>query len=339
MSRKQLLVTVLSFAAALLASAWVVRSTWPAEDGSLALPSAAHLMALLAVALEVGARTLKISLSAHAIGLPLRLTTSLRVVLGGDFGAGVTPARSGAEPARFLVLREAGAPVPQTVVVLFLELFLELLSIALVAVLLGAWFPRAGRVVAGLAGLVGGYAVFVLGIGAAGAALARRTKPGDDPPPWLARIGVRGRRWARLQKPLAGLRQALVGLREARPWPLFAAFAASVTHVVARLLVLPALVLPLAPHAALAPLLMWPLALFYGGVVAPAPGGAGFIEMAFHRALGPHIPGAVFGAALVWWRFYTFYLYLALGALAAGRTALRAMRGSDRPLLIPSGSA
>ena len=35
----------------------------------------------------------------------------------------------------------------------------------------------------------------------------------------------------------------------------------------------------------LAPLVLWPLALFYGGVVVPAPGGGGFIEGAFAATL------------------------------------------------------
>ena len=61
---------------------------------------------------------------------------------------------------------------------------------------------------------------------------------------------------------------------------------------------------------------------------APAPGG-GFIEVAFRAALGGTIPAAIFAASLIWWRFYTFYLYILLGALAAGRTALRALRGND----------
>ena len=42
--------------------------------------------------------------SAAALRIPLKFGTSLRVCLGGDFAASITPARSGAEPARFLVL-------------------------------------------------------------------------------------------------------------------------------------------------------------------------------------------------------------------------------------------
>jgi hypothetical protein len=39
---------------------------------------------------------------------------------------------------------------------------------------------------------------------------------------------------------------------------------------------------------------------------------------------------SVLGGALIWWRFYTFYLYIVLGALAAGNTVLRALRVEPR---------
>ena len=50
------------------------------------------------------------------------------------------------------------------------------------------------------------------------------------------------------------------------------------------------------------------------------------VEIAFRAALDDVIPALYFGSALIWWRFYTFYLYIILGALAAGGTVLRALR-------------
>jgi hypothetical protein len=37
----------------------------------------------------------------------------------------------------------------------------------------------------------------------------------------------------------------------------------------------------------------------------------------------------LFAPSLLWWRFYTFYIYIVLGALAAGRTAVRALKKRD----------
>jgi uncharacterized membrane protein YbhN (UPF0104 family) len=90
-------------------------------------------------------------------------------------------------------------------------------------------------------------------------------------------------------------------------------------------------VLSVAPDAPLMPLLAWPLALQYGAVVVPTPGGGGLVEVAFRAVLGSSIPASAFGAALVWWRFYTFYLHVLLGALAAGRTVMRALHRRTAP--------
>jgi len=78
--------------------------------------------------------------------------------------------------------------------------------------------------------------------------------------------------------------------------------------------------------APLAPLALWPLGFLYGAAVVPAPGGGGAVELAFSAALRGVIGPRLFAPALLWWRFYTFYIYILLGALAAGRTAMRALR-------------
>jgi glycosyltransferase 2 family protein len=111
--------------------------------------------------------------------------------------------------------------------------------------------------------------------------------------------------------------------------PAIYAFLASVVHVGIRLTVLPALVLTSIPTAPLAPLALWPLGFLYGAAVVPAPGGGGAVEMAFRAALGGAIPTSLFAASLIWWRFYTFYIYILLGALAAGSTVLRAVRKTE----------
>ena len=51
------------------------------------IPLAAHGLAFVAVLAEILTRAVKIKWSAAALRIPLRLGTSLRVCLGGDFGA------------------------------------------------------------------------------------------------------------------------------------------------------------------------------------------------------------------------------------------------------------
>jgi len=322
----------LSFAAAVAASGYVVWSTWPAEGGTVGLPLLAHAFGAGAFLLELFSRAWKIQLSARALRIPLGFGTALRTCLGGDFGAAVTPARSGAEPARYLVLTEARVPGAARLLILFTELFLEMFSLAAVALALAVGFRGTGGALAGLEGLVGGYALFVLGVGGVGLLLARRNA-GGPPPRWAAWIGAG--RWRAVQRSVRQLRSSVDAVRGARRGTMTLALLASVVHIVARVLVLPGLIYgtalaggPAVPFArdALAPLVLWPLALSYGAAVAPAPGGGGVVEAAFAATLAGTIPAAIFGASLIWWRVYTFYAYVLLGGLATGRTALRALR-------------
>lgn len=321
------LLTALSFAATIGVSLYMIAG-WSQPGTSLALPPRAHLLALLAVAVEVLARTLKIRWSARAAGIRLPFTTALRTCLGGDFGAAITPARSGAEPARFFILAESGLASPSVLVILYAELFLEVFSLAAVVAAVAVVFRHAGAVVLTLAGLVGTYASVILGIGALAVFLSRRNANGP-PPGWARRLRLHAGRWRTVQRALRKLRATIDSVEHVNSKPAVAAFFASVVHVGIRLTVLPALVLTSVPTAPLAPLALWPLGFLYGAAVVPAPGGGGAVEMAFHAALGNAIPMSLFAAALVWWRFYTFYIYILLGAVAAGNTVLRAIRRTE----------
>lgn len=326
------LITALSFVATLGVSGYIVASSWR-EDGAagglhVALPLTAHLLALSATLLEIGARALKLVLSGAALGIPLPFWTALRTVLGGDFASAVTPARSGSEPARYVVLAEAGIQPAGALLLLFAELFLEMLTIAIVALGLALVFESSGPVMGGILGVVAGYAAFVFGLGAFGLLLARRNASGP-PPRWARPLRLHAGRWRAVQRALRQLRFGIAGLRDASVWLMLLAFASSIVHLLLKLAVLPILVWSLAPEVPLDRLLLWPLALFNGAVVAPAPGGGGFVEVVFRAALGGTIPAAVFGVALIWWRVYTFYLYIPLGAVAAGRTVMRVVRSDD----------
>jgi uncharacterized protein (TIRG00374 family) len=321
------LLTALSFAATIGVSLYMILG-WSQQGTSLALPPRAHVLALLAVAVEVLARALKIRWSARAAGIRLPLGTALRTCLGGDFGAAITPARSGAEPARFFILAESGLASSSALVILYAELFLEVFSLAAVVVAVAVVFRHAGAVVLTLAGLVGTYAAVILGIGALALFLSRRNANGP-PPPWARRLRLHAGRWRTIQRALRKLRATIDSVEHVNSKPAIAAFLASVVHVGIRLTVLPALVLTSVASVPLAPLALWPLGFLYGAAVVPAPGGGGAVEMAFRAALGGAIPVSLFAAALVWWRFYTFYIYILLGAVAAGSTVLRAIRRTE----------
>jgi glycosyltransferase 2 family protein len=213
-------------------------------------------------------------------------------------------------------------------VILYAELFLEVFSLALVVAIVAVVFRHAGAAMLTLVGLVATYAAVIIGIGATAVFLSRRNANGP-PPPWARRLRLHAGRWRTVQRALRKLRSTIDSVEKVNPRAAISAFLASVVHVGIRLTVLPALVLTSAPAAALAPLALWPLGFLYGAAVVPAPGGGGAVEVAFRAALGHDIPADLFAAALVWWRFYTFYIYILLGALAAGQTVIRAVRKTE----------
>jgi uncharacterized protein (TIRG00374 family) len=302
-----------------------VRSSAP-HGIDLRIPPHAHLFAFLAFAVEVASRALKLTWSAKAVGTRLPFTTSVRTSLGGDFAASITPARVGAEPARFLILAQAGVAASDAMVILYLELFLEMVSLAAVVVAITLIFGATSKAFLAMVGVVGGYAMFVLGLGVVGVILSRRTF-GEEPPGWARRVRLHGKRWLIVQNWFDRVRMTVDAFkRMSYGWALLS-LVASITHVAVRFTILPVLVYSIASAPVpLAPLIVWPLGIIYGAGVVPAPGGGGAVELAFRATLGNVIPRALFASALVWWRFYTFYIYIALGALAAGNTALRAVR-------------
>ena len=330
---KRWLLTILSFAAALSASAWVVISSWPTGGGRLTLPLVAHLVALGGAVAEVTLRAFKLTWSAQALDIPLTLGTAFRVCLGGDFGASVTPSRSGAEPARFLIMAEAKTPLGGIVMVLWAEIVLEVLSLATVALLIALLFPGTDRAVTSVLLVIATYAVTVLAVSIVGLALSRRNANGP-PPTWAGKIGLNAGRWRGIQKALRQLRGSVAAIRQAKPIPMIGSYFASALHVIARLCILPGLVLFVAPQTPVAPLVAWPLAMQYGAAVVPAPGGGGAVELVFKETLGNVIPAEIFGASLVWWRFYTIYLYILVGALVAGSTVMRALKPKDKSVAI-----
>lgn len=319
------LLVAASFTATLGISAYILWSGWAKGGAPPEIPLAAHALALAAVLAEILTRTIKIQWSAAALRIPLSFSAAMRVCLGGDFGASITPSRSGAEPARFLVLAEAGVPAAGSILILFTELFLEMTSLCLLCALLAAAFHGSGSVVSLMIAMIGGYAAIVVTLGAVGYVLAHRGADGP-PPAWAASLGLSGKRWQVVQRALRSLRSGIAALKRARLLPMAGAFVASMVHVSLRLAVLPIVALAMDPSLSIAKLILWPLVFLYGGAVAPAPGGGGAVEFGFKFAFSGVMSPSVLGGALVWWRFYSFYLYVVLGALAAGSTVLRALR-------------
>ncbi|HXY30030.1 MAG TPA: lysylphosphatidylglycerol synthase transmembrane domain-containing protein [Gemmatimonadaceae bacterium] len=324
----------LSFAAAIAVSLYIVFTSWPHER-AVSVPPLAHLLLLVVSLLELAARAGKMHFSAASLRFRMSFGTGLRASAGGDFGAAITPWRTGAEPARYLIMTEAGMHSAAILLIIYAELFLEMLSLAVVAAAMFLVFRNSGSQIMGMVGLVALYAAFVLGGGAILVVLARRRSTGP-PPQWAERIGLHAGRWRAIQRGLRQLREGIEGIRDLRLGAAAASLLCSILHIALRLAILPIIVYAFGERPPIAPLILWPIALTYGSVLAPMPGGGGVIEVAFKFALGSTIPPHIFGASLIWWRFYTFYFFILLGALAAGGTVLRALReAKDDELPLP----
>ena len=330
MSAKRWIFAIVSFVTAIGVSLYIIISSWPRQHGAVSMDLGPHLVLLCIALSELLARGAKVWLSAIAMRIPMSYRLALRASAGGDFGAAITPNKSGAEPARYLIMTEDGMRPAQILLVIYAELFLEMISLALVAVGLFFLFRNAGSTLIGVISAVGLYALFVLGTGALGWILSAKYGTTGPPPRWARRLKLRGARWRKVQHALATLRTAIGGIRHMRLGMTAVALLASILHIGLRIAILPAIVYSLGERQVpLAPLVLWPVALMWGSAVAPLPGGGGAIEVGFKAALGHSIPARIFGATLVWWRFYTFYLFILLGALAAGGTVLRALRDED----------
>src|ERR1041385_4893730 len=283
MTWKRWAFTVASFATVIGVSVYFILGWWRAGS-AIRLPLVAHLLAGAAVVTEIVSRSLKITWSAKAVDIRLPFMTAVRTTLAGDFGASITPARSGAEPARFLVLAEAGIPTSSALVVLFAELFLEALSLATVVIVVAIVFRHAGVVLGALVGIVGVYAGFVIGLAFVAVALARRHAD-DTPPNWAIRLRLVGKRWLSIHRWFTQIRATVDRVRHIDFRWATGAYVMSVLHVTMRLCVLPALVLGAGAEAPVAPLALWPLGFLYGAAIVPAPGGGGAVELAFRAAL------------------------------------------------------
>jgi uncharacterized protein (TIRG00374 family) len=329
-SARRWIFAIVSFVAAIGVSLYIVLSSWPKQHAAVSMDLGPHLMLLCLAVSELLARGAKVWLSAIAMRIPMSYRLALRASAGGDFGAAITPNKSGDEPARYLIMTEDGMRPAQILLVIYAELFLEMISLALVAVALFFIFRKAGSTLIGVISAVGLYALFVLGTGALGWILSARYGTTGPPPRWARRLKLRGARWRKVQHALTTLRAAISGIRHMRLGMTAVALLASILHIGLRIAILPAIVYSLGERQVpLAPLVLWPVALMWGSAVSPLPGGGGAIEVGFKAALGHSIPARIFGATLVWWRFYSFYLFILLGALAAGGTVLRALRDED----------
>jgi uncharacterized membrane protein YbhN (UPF0104 family) len=127
----------------------------------------------------------------------------------------------------------------------------------------------------------------------------------------------------------------MVYWRRTPRWAVAASLPCTAINVVARVAILPVLVMTLPDHPPLGPVLLGSFALLYSQLILPTPSGVGAVELGFLAGAAGDL-GDDAGRLLVAWRLYTSFAGVALGAVLAVRyfgweSVRRLLRPAPRP--------
>jgi uncharacterized membrane protein YbhN (UPF0104 family) len=283
------------------------------RDAATLIPLPYHLLALGSFLLSLACRGLRLAILARGLGSRLTLVTAAGVQLAGEAAAAATPSRAGSDPARILFLRRFGIQVPTGIFILAGEIMTEGAVLLALTLFLFFFLPSSNAAVLGALP----YAATSLGLPLAGLLLVRHPGSRTPPRPWVA-FGLSPNRWREFRVGARRLRSEARALTRLDKGTVMAVLLVSLIHLLARLSILPLLVLGVTRDVAVSPLVAWPMVFLYTGSLLPPPGGGGAVEVGFVAALSGVLVMGVLPGILLWWRFYTFYL----GAMAGGLLVL-----------------
>lgn len=260
-----------------------------------------HVLAVLALVLDVIVRAWRIQLAAWTAGGALRFWPAVRLNLYGEAASTLTPNRLGGEAARFAGLTEAGLRSVTALVAVGVEVAAEwpvflLMLLSLLLHYVPDWKSAAEtwlrRHVAGDLLVIEFAALAVLLV----IYLTQR----------LVRAGAIRHRVRRQW------RVALAHVRRAPLWAQAVNAGLTAISLAARALVLPALAWGMPDAPPLGQMFFGSLALLASPLLVPLPSGGGGIEVVFLSGFAGDF-GSRGVSMLVWWRFYTVILLTAIG--------------------------
>ncbi|MEO8029317.1 MAG: lysylphosphatidylglycerol synthase transmembrane domain-containing protein [Gemmatimonadota bacterium] len=265
----------------------------------------AHLICLGLVAGDLIVRAWRIQWYVRGLGHPVSFWDAFVANAFGEAACAVTPLRLGGEPARLAGLLRTRVPAPAALVAISVEI-------------LAAW-----PIVVGF-GIWLGWRYAPEWWALAGPALTRSARRSVE---WMVVIGLLTlaawilvrRRFPRHQSRLRrSARRVMVYWRRTPSWSVLASFPCTAINVVARVAVLPVLVLTMPDHPPLGPVLLGSFALLYSQLILPTPSGVGAVELGFLAGAAGDL-GDDAGRLLLAWRFYTSGVGVLLGAALAVR--------------------
>jgi uncharacterized membrane protein YbhN (UPF0104 family) len=234
----------------------------------------------------------------------------------GDAASAITPARIGGDPARFIGLKRAGIGTPAVLVVLAAERVIDLSLVAVgtvvaLVVLGGRGFRDVTVLIDRLASrAMQPWVVAVVVLLVIGAAAAYRLR--HRFPPAVEQ----------------SLRDALRETRRLSGVVVATTAGLTALSMLARIAILPVLLLAYAPLADPLAVFVGSFALIYSQLFLPTPGGAGGVELGFVVSMAPVLPPEGVAGLLISWRVYSLFLPAGLGVVLLARD-LAARRGAQ----------
>jgi uncharacterized protein (TIRG00374 family) len=265
---------------------------------------------------------LRLRLLSAALGFRIPLARCVRITLSSEFGIAATPSGVGGGFLKIYLTRRQGVPVGQAMSFLATDMTLDFIFMLIIIPLgissfLQIFRPIVKRPTEGVLYLLAATALVVL----FAALFWRRRVTANGPRAPSAGLqrprGLRGLRVSArlmLRKWSGEFRTGYTTLLSLKKHYLVGTFFVSLVQWSCRYGVLVVILRALGvtdvnPFA----LFLLQGMLFFGGLLLVLPGGGGGVETAFAFTVGQLVPASIVGVALVLWRFFTYYLYLAAG--------------------------
>lgn len=273
----------------------------------------------------------RIRILASGLGVRLPGHVALRTVLSAEFAAVATPASTGGAATYVFLLSRRGLRLGEAAAIVAFDHVMDLIFFATampVALLLFFTGQGVTQSLSAPAILIG---VLTLGVGM----LLWLPRHYRVLAIWLGRVirrvpGLRRLRY-RLARWLIQFRASATLLLRLGVGRLLLVYLLCVGHWLLRYGVLPVLLYFMGYTGPWSYIFLAQGLMFFIGHLSFLPGGAGGVELAFAALLRPYLDGGTTAAAILVWRFCTFYWYLLAGAPVFIFTASRPVPGRRRP--------